>query len=314
MAEIVDDTPAREAAAAAASGGSGITMVDEGAVVKTTAPFQFEFDEGRKFASFADRDNAENLAKWGIPVNVMQGLHFRFDETFRRGMAEEFLCALFNSAAFRGAFQLADGRGGSTAFCGPARVTKVKHTPLLCSHTTLDLFDRVMNDEIVRKASGAVCKMADVFLPRGVTVADQLRGVFMLGEDSEYYDTFSETEQSEFLYHVMWRLVAGGALNQYEDDFSVYKNVCRDVYRDLVSVARVDAGGAGDVEGGGGSGLAVQSLVYQVHAAAGSDGLEVPLFPVDDESRNGNHNFMYVSIHPTRRACTVWYNGFWSPF
>ena len=279
-------------------------------VGKTTS--SIEHDEQRRFASFSEKENQDRLAKWGLPVEVMQHAHFRFDETFRRGMADDFLCALFNADAFRAAFRLADGRGGTVPFGGPSRVTKVSYTPLTCTQTTLDMFDRLQDGVIVRE-SGQVCRMADVFLPRGVTVADQLRGVFMLGDEGEHYDTFTEGEQAEFLYHVMWRLLAGGALNQWEDDFNVYKDVCRDVYRDMVSVARVDAGDDAE-SGAAGSGLAVQTLVYQVHAATGADGLAVPFFPQDDESRTGNHNWCYVAVHPARRACTVWYNAFWSPF
>jgi hypothetical protein len=280
-----------------------IAITDE--TVTLDAPrddFQFECDAGRRFAAHAAPATAVLLEKWGVGVDKTVGQHYGFDgPTFRRGMADDFLAALFNSEAFRGNFQLLSGRGELSGMVGD-RVAKVKYEALTCGETTLDMFDKAVNGDVVRE-SGHVCGMMDVYLPGGITVADQLRGAFMLGEESEHADLFDNSDKREFLYHVMHRLVAGGALCQWEDDFNVYKDVCRDMYRDMVAVGKNAT--TGDLE--------VQSVVYQVTAALQGDGAEaVPLFPRDDES--GNFNYMYVAVHPLRRSCSVWYGAFTSSF
>jgi hypothetical protein len=122
----------------------------------------------------------------------------------------------------------------------------------------------------------------------------------MLGEESEHHGIFDEDEKAEFLYHVMWRLVAGGALNQWEDNFAVYKDAVRTLYKDLVCVAR-------DVEDA--DELKVLSHVMQVEDVAG-----IPLFPRDDQCWPSNGNYCYLIVNPSRKEVLVWYHAFWSTF
>lgn len=259
----------------------------------------------------------------------------------------EFSVELLNSEEFLRFFRCGDGHGNVNSEAGgghknatplhyPSPVTSVKLEMLRTRETTLAMFDRLvapargdpdaqnkahprMRDlphEIVRD-NGRVCNMPDVFLPCGITVSDQLRGVFMLNEDeTECYDAFSEDERSEFLWHVMRRLVAGGAVNQYEDEFEPYKDATRDVYKSLVSVGRKknqqqqsDSTSANDNS----SPFEVQSIVALVKdIRCGKSSVVKLFFPKDD--RTGNHNFLYIIVDPIRRTCIVWYNAFFSPF
>lgn len=55
----------------------------------------------------------------------------------------------------------------------------------------------------------------------------------------ELRSVFSPEDRSEFLYHILWRLVVGsGPLNQYEDDAAVYFDTARVVYRSLLASLR----------------------------------------------------------------------------
>jgi hypothetical protein len=181
---------------------------------------------------------------------------------------------------------------------------------LRCRETTLDYFDRLVDGHIVRPPPSSardgeddeplrVVSMMDVYLPGGVTVGDQLRGMFMLGEGSEFHDKYSADEKAEFLYHLMWRVCTGGVLNQWEDNFVVYKNFVRDLYRDIVCVAR-DAG-TGE--------LTLLSHIYQICAVD-----NLMLFPRDDESEPSNFNYCYVAVNPTRKEVVVMYHLFNSNF
>merc|ERR1719281_194066 len=78
----------------------------------------------------------------------------------------------------------------------------------------------------------------------GVPIVNLIREAILL-EDSELYDTFSEKERKEFLFRIFSHLVFGGASNQYEDHVEDYFKATKEVYKDLLTVRRNDAG---DVE------------------------------------------------------------------
>ena len=123
--------------------------------------------------------------------------------------------------------------------------------PLAGTATSLDLLDAIKTkypNEIVRADTTTFFRMSDIFLSAGVTVGDRLRETFMCGEDAMYPDVFTVEVKKEFLYHCMWRLCAGGAICQYEDDYEVYMHTARDVYKDLVNVRRAAEGSSVDVE------------------------------------------------------------------
>jgi hypothetical protein len=151
--------------------------------------------------------------------------------------------------------------------------------------------------------------MADVFLPHGVTVADELRNLVLNEDESEHAGFFSEADKNEFLYHVLWRVLAGGAVNQYEDDFEPYRSAVREMYKSFVAVERAPSGNAAGLE------LVSRSIVAQITGLwTGPDRKRdaVPLFPKDDGT--GNHNFLYLIVDPKRRECALWYNAFFSAF
>lgn len=143
----------------------------------------------------------------------------------------------------------------------------------------------------------------------------QLRGVF---------DTSARTE---FLYHVLWRLIAGGGpLNQFEDDAAVYFDVARQLYRALITSfhvreVAVAAGAAGnnevDDEEGDVAALespkkpspvtrleaVVDALVYEVFSIP-----HVQLFPSSDGVTPSNLNYCYVVVNPSEQTVCVWYH------
>lgn len=277
------------------------------------------------------------LEKWGLLSDTAL-LCFSFDQMYHRGMRDGFLKSFFQSEVVREHFALSNGNGAlSVPIPYVSRLTsaQIEAVDLRCTQTTLDMFSKLVNNEIVRESldqdnddsdieeknkDGArvetdapesdrpvkverVCQMMDVYLPCGVTVADELRGVFMLGEESANCYVFSEEEKNEFLYHVMWRLCAGGALNQWEDNFVVYKDATRTLYKDLVCVGRDDGAESEEDQ------LKVLSHVVQVHKIDG-----IPLFPRDDRTYPSNGNYLYLIINPSRKEVVVWYHGFWSTF
>merc|ERR1719207_154345 len=123
----------------------------------------------------------------------------------------------------------------------------------------------------------------------GVPILNLVREVILMDE-SELYDAFSEKDRKEFLFKIFSHLIFGGASNQYEDHVEEYFKVTKEVYKDLLTVRRNDAG---DVE--------VLSTVASV-ASLGEGGV---LYPKESPL-----NFFYVIHDPLTRHVRCWYFGY----
>jgi len=123
----------------------------------------------------------------------------------------------------------------------------------------------------------------------GVPILNLIREVILM-EESELYEAFSERERKEFLFRIFSHIVFGGASNQYEDHVEEYFKVTKEVYKDLLTVKRNDAG---DVE--------VLSTVASI-ASLGEGGA---LFPKESPL-----NFFYVIHDPLTRQVKCWYFGY----
>lgn len=120
----------------------------------------------------------------------------------------------------------------------------------------------------------------------GVPILNLIREVILM-EESEMYDAFTEKERKEFLFRIFSHLVFGGASNQYEDHVEDYFKVTKEVYKDLLTVRRNDAG---DTE--------VLSTVASVQSLDQGG----KLFPKESPL-----NFMYLIHDPLTRHVKCWY-------
>eukprot|EP01060_Flectonema_neradi_P009207 TRINITY_DN16586_c0_g1_i1.p1 TRINITY_DN16586_c0_g1~~TRINITY_DN16586_c0_g1_i1.p1 ORF type:complete len:264 (+),score=44.61 TRINITY_DN16586_c0_g1_i1:45-836(+) len=247
----------------------------------------------RDFGMFSD-GGLEHFKKWGLD-QTMQVITFQYDESFRRGMADDFIKGFFNDAAVKQVLRLID-ENGSEARLGVAEVQEVDFEPIETNLVRMELFDKLTDCGIVRP-NGSIAKMLDQFLDGGVTVSDELRCLLMNEDESTNAGLFTSDEKSEFLYHIFWRITSGGALCQFEDMVEPYLRFTKLIYKDLVTVRKSAATGE----------LEVSSFVYKINSISGP----VKLFgrPSFD-----NHNFCYLSINPSSHTVNVWYNGFASPF
>ncbi|EPY15302.1 hypothetical protein STCU_12140 [Strigomonas culicis] len=139
---------------------------------------------------------------------------------------------------------------------------------------------------------------------------------------------YRPAERKEFLYHLLWRCVAGGgAMNQFEDDFVVYKDACRWLYKQcidassLVVAERPDSTAA--TAGAEQVGYDVQQIrasVYSLtgllpaHAASAATipGQRAealfPLFPNTRDELSDHLNYCYVVVNPLVEEVLVWYH------
>merc|ERR1712110_744285 len=140
---------------------------------------------------------------------------------------------------------------------------------LNCTQLSMDFFDRFYTHDppIVKKENGWIVKCFEETrydICPGVLFTDAVRKA-LLHSDSDEYFCFSEADREEFLYKIFQFVVLGGQYNQYEDKIGPYLEVTRSLYKDLISVKKVDGG------------LRVMSKVYQVWVEGESGEVTFPV-------------------------------------
>ncbi|CCW72290.1 unnamed protein product, partial [Phytomonas sp. Hart1] len=132
---------------------------------------------------------------------------------------------------------------------------------------------------------------------------------------------YTAEDRREFIYHLAWRLVAGGgAMNQFEDDFVVYRDAVRELYRRLITSIQIqksdELGIASDKDNSrkvddldSVQGATVKytpevlSQVFHVH-----DVEPLRLFPRSDGRIPSNLNYSYVILNPLQQTAVLWYH------
>ncbi|RNF07877.1 hypothetical protein TraAM80_03135 [Trypanosoma rangeli] len=292
-------------------------------------------------------------ASHGGGVVVAGALRF---SGFHKGMLQDLLVSFFESTAVREALALCaapkalgDAVQYTELYCSWTTLEPFMRLVEAGVVRRVELSEDVPRDEAEAAIfDGAVrfpvVRRADVYLPHDIAVTDELRALFLLApsramcheeeeEEDEAWNTcsygsgarlslgtlrgiFSATERSEFLYHIVWRFVAGGGNNnQWDEDLGVYLDLARMWYKSLVAIRAVHteettavAGGmdepdrAADVD----SGALIPEVVSTVVAVQAVGGLS--LFARSDEVEPSNLNYCYVCIDPVEAEVVVWYH------
>lgn len=230
----------------------------------------------------------QSLEKWNLDVH-MQAHAFRYDEHFTPPSTDAFLRDFFNDETVQATAPVCTGRKlGSWGSMGS--VGSIKAERLTACVVRLDFFDRLEKEDVGIVRAGHIAKCIDAPCGEMIIASDRLR-LLLLDESSEEWGVFSGSERRELIFHILARLAIGGGLNQYEDAFQPYLDLCKGIYKDLVAVQKDGAGQ-----------LHVRSIVLQVTGAAGSTN---PLFPTASK-----HNFCYLTIDPLQRHVKYWYFAF----
>lgn len=117
-------------------------------------------------------------------------------------------------------------------------------------------------------------------------------------------DVFAPGERNEILYHIMWRLVAGGgSMNQFDDDFNIYRYAARTLLRLLITSLRVTHD-----EPSGQYVPQAQSLAFQVMSLSQRES-DHSLWSAEDGYTPSNLNYCYVIVNPEQHEVILWYNA-----
>ncbi|KAJ3252872.1 hypothetical protein HK103_001117 [Boothiomyces macroporosus] len=238
-----------------------------------------------KFPGFNEKEVQYSLFK-GMQDNCYIK-RFTYDQPFQEYEIDKFLLDLFHQNPHIKVLGSMD-RWGTLG-----KVTKIVKEETEHSVTSLSFFDRLKKGskqliKAVLKATGEIRKCLDEYY-ESFLIGDELRKCLLMPE-FKLYDTFSAKDRKEFIFHVFKAVCLGGRLCQYEDVLEPYLHATKNIYKDLITVAKSESGK-----------LKVASLVYKINDIESSVS---PLFPIQHPQ-----NFCYVSIDPLRRHVNVFYHA-----
>jgi len=243
--------------------------------------FRFHHLPDAKYFSFGSQTVQPLLEKWGFGQE-MSMCTFRVEQHVGPDGMQSMLEAFFRDRGVTGVLhQLTGIRVGQ-----PDKI-RVHWAPMSTKAVSMSFLNKFEECGAIGPSGHIRGRIEEDF--EGVPILNLIREVILM-EESEMYDAFSQKERKEFLFRIFSHIVFGGASNQYEDHVEEYFKVTKEVYKDLLTVKRNDAG---DVE--------VLSQVASVVSLGEGGNLfknESPL------------NFFYVIHDPLMRHVRCWYFGF----
>lgn len=243
---------------------------------------------GDSVPSLSSKDTQLLLMKWGVK-DTLRVYQYAYDQAFQVHDSQTFLKDFFADKNVAQSLSiLTSVRGTWSTLSGTVKSVKASAVP--CTATSMAFFDRLYSANLLRPDGSLLGCIPEYHGP--YTITQEMTKALLI-EDSDKYDVFSKEERSELLFAVFLHLVMGGPLNQYEDNIKEYFELTKNVYKDLVAVAKDPKSGA----------VVVHSLVFKVSQVEDCP----PLFPGDDQDHV--QNFLYVIVNPLKRTISVLYNA-----
>lgn len=206
-----------------------------------------------KFDILEEKEVSKFLEKWGLKERInLQA--FTMDQPFHPYQKQQLLDDFFsNPTVIKNLLVMNDKNEWKPLGVAPA---KVEGSFVPCSTTTMDLFNRLENGDILREG-GHVNGCLDEFVGE-MQISDELRKLMLSFVDdrieSDHADIFSSSEQEEFILKLFGHICLGGSLCQYEDNIEAYLEVTKRLYKEMISVVKDPAENK----------LVVTSSVYKV--------------------------------------------------
>jgi len=236
-------------------------------------------------------DTADHIQKWGLGKSIRMS-RFAFDKKFQAYDSDEFLQCLFADPNVQRQVEVCSRVGAWVPLHALGANAKIEHEIVDTTWVNLEPLMRFRGGAV--RNNDMIVKCFDETYD-GIVVSDELRKVFLGGEDSDFCEEFSEVEKGELLFRLLGHIVVGGPLCQYEDSFKSYIDAVRDIYKSLVKVVRNDE-----------KQLSIVSQSFKVRVTG--TGNDCPrFFPNPSEHPQ---DFCYVCVDPISRYATVLY-GAW---
>ncbi|ESO07101.1 hypothetical protein HELRODRAFT_156718 [Helobdella robusta] len=245
--------------------------------------FNFHFLPNKTFESLENKDAKTTLLKWSMKDRIRIQA-FSFDQVYQCYSKQQFLEDFFKDPEVFCNLQTLSSNG-KWVLLGQ-QIGSVSIEDVSTTKTSMTFFDRLQNDEVVRK-SGNIIRCFEEYYD-DMIIDDELRKMLLV-EDSDNYDLYSKEDRKEFLFHIFKHFCLGGSLCQFEDEMQPYLNMTRSLYKDLISVQKDPKTGQ----------IVVASFVYKIVA---KDKHGSTIFP---SRENNMQDFAYVCIDPLKKHVYV---------
>ena len=165
----------------------------------------------------------DKLVQYGI-FDHLSFARFRFNKQYNDLGVAAFLRELVASDQYR-----------SSPVSRHRLAGEVKYQKLRCTELNLNMLDRLEEHGIV--GHNEYIKKTYQDPVNGVEIVDRLREALIM-QESELYEIYSSEERQELLFVLLKLVVIGGNLNQYEDYLTPYREVVKELYKQVVSVRK----------------------------------------------------------------------------
>jgi len=256
-------------------------LIEEESEEQANTSFKFHHLPEAKYGSFGNPAIQPLLDKWGFGPDMVM-FTFRVEQNVGPDSMQAMLESFFRDRGVVGVLHSLTG----LRVLSPDRV-RVHWTQMETKAVSMSFLNKFEECGAIGQSGHIRGRIEEDF--EGVPVNNLIREVVLM-EESELYEAFTEKERKEFLFRIFSHVVFGGAQNQYEDHVEEYFKVTKEVYKDLLTVRRNDAG---DVE--------VLSTVASIQSL-GEGG---NIFPKESPL-----NYFYVIHDPLMRHIKCWYFGY----
>lgn len=232
--------------------------------------------------SLKNKDVSEYLKKWNLDAHLKTWT-FSFDKAYNVHTPKEFIKNFITNTVVMSALK---SNINSSFWSKDLSNEELKVEPLQCSLTSMNFFDRLIDNDIV-KESGSISKCFDEMY-EGILISDELRKM-LLDEDSINFECYSDEERSELLFKLFKMFVIGGRICQYEDMIAPYHDVTKSLYKDLVCVQKDPSSNT----------PTVASKAFQISIVNEKKKLIFPSDTIHEQS------FAYIVVNPVKRRVHI---------
>ncbi|OXA46672.1 hypothetical protein Fcan01_18724 [Folsomia candida] len=204
-----------------------------------------------KFPCWENKEIKEKLTKWSM-LDGIRLKAYSFTRPFKDYLHEEFIKKFFACPVVTSTFETANNFKFAPIGT-PAEL--VKFSKVSCTHTTMELFDKLTQNEAIVRQCGGIVQCAPEYTIL-TTLIPPLARSSELEIEPDLENVFSSEDTKEFLFQLFAHLVLGGSLCQYEDYITQYLEVTKVLYKNLVSVMLTPEE----------EGLSVVSSIFKIHS------------------------------------------------
>ncbi|CAH1403688.1 unnamed protein product [Nezara viridula] len=231
---------------------------------------------------------ANKLLQWSMKGDLRLK-YYNFNQEFHPYQKQDFVEAFFKDPAVISTLEI--HRSGWSPIGVPA--SKVEYEPLAATLTSMAFFDRILDPANNLTRSSGEIRQCYEDKCEGFFIDDNILAMILI-EEHDLYNLYSISDRNEFLFNIFKHIYLGGEWCQRDFNIQPYLQTTKDIYKELMSVERVE----------GSSDIRVRSVVFKVIAYQEDGKPLCPTAPFHVQ------NFIYLIVDPFKRQVSVLMNHY----